>query len=70
MARGKKGKHGVKQVDRMLSNPALKVWHLFNFWVPYVLAERTEIVIALDWTDFDDDDQTTLAASLVTNHGD
>jgi len=69
MARGKKGKHGVKQVDRMLSNPALKVWHLFKFWVPYVLAERTEIVIALDWTDFDDDDQTTLVASLVTNHG-
>jgi hypothetical protein len=33
-------------------------------------AERTEIVIALDWTDFDDDDQTTLVASLVMNHGD
>jgi len=69
MARGKTGKHGVKQVDRMLSNPALNVWHLFKFWVPFVVAERTEIVIALDWTDYDDDDQTTLVASLVTKHG-
>jgi hypothetical protein len=69
MARGKKGKHGVKQVDRMLSNPALKVWHLFKCWVPFVVAERTEALIALDWTDYDDDDQTTLVASLVTKHG-
>lgn len=69
MARGKKGKHGVKQVDRMLSNPALKVWKLFKYWVPFVVAERTEALIALDWTDYDDDDQTTLVASLVTKHG-
>lgn len=69
MARGKTGKHGVKQVDRMLSNPALKVWNLFQSWVPFVIAERTEALIALDWTDFDADDQTTLVASLVTKHG-
>jgi hypothetical protein len=69
VARGKKGKHGVKQVDRMLSNPALKVWKLFKYWVPFVVAERTEALIALDWTDYDDDDQTTLVASLVTKHG-
>ena len=67
--RGKMGKHGVKPVDRMLSNPALDVWRLFKCWVPFVLAERTEALIALDWTDYDDDDQTTLVASLVTKHG-
>ena len=27
------------------------------------------IVVAMDWTDFDADDQTTLALNLVTNHG-
>ncbi len=69
VARGTKGKHGVKQVDRLLSNAGLNVWHLLSLWVPYVLAQRTEVVIALDWTDFDDDDHTTLVASLLTKHG-
>lgn len=69
VARGTKGKHGVKQVDRLLSNAGLNVWHLFSPWVPYVLAQRTEAVIGLDWTDFDDDDHTTSVASLLTKHG-
>jgi Transposase DDE domain len=30
---------------------------------------REEIVIALDWTDFEKDDHTTLCAYLVTRHG-
>jgi hypothetical protein len=34
-----------------------------------VLAQRSEAVIAMDWTDFDADDQTTLVASLLTKHG-
>jgi hypothetical protein len=37
--------------------------------VPFVVAQRAEAVVVLDWTDFDKDDQTTLAAYLVTNHG-
>ena len=69
VARGKKGKHGVKQVDRLLSNTGVDVWSLFSLWVPYVMGQRTEAVVALDWTDFDDDDHTTLVASLRTRHG-
>jgi hypothetical protein len=69
MARGLKPRHAIKQVDRLLSNDGVDVWHLFRQWVPFVLAERTEAVIALDWTDFEPDDQCTLAASLVTSHG-
>lgn len=34
-----------------------------------MLAERTEALVALDWTDFEADDHTTLVASLVTSHG-
>jgi hypothetical protein len=68
-ARGTKGKHGVKQVDRMLSNHGIDVWQLLAFWVPYVLGHRTEAVVSLDWTDFDADDQTTLVAALKTKHG-
>ncbi len=62
-------KHAVKQVDRLMSNAKLKVCELFATWVPFVIAERKEVVIALDWTEFDADDHSTIAAYLITNHG-
>ncbi|MBC8070446.1 MAG: IS4 family transposase [Deltaproteobacteria bacterium] len=62
-------RHSVKQVDRLLSNSKLNVWELLALWVPYVLGERSEAVIALDWTDYDGDDQCTIAAYLITSHG-
>src|SRR5271166_3721157 len=46
-------KHATKQVDRLLSNDGIKV----------------DDVVALDWTDFDADDQATIMLSLVTDHG-
>ena len=61
-ARGTHSKHGVKQVDRLLSNQGINVWELFALWVPYALGQRSEAVVALDWTDFDADGQTTLVA--------
>ena len=66
---GLHAKHAIKQVDRLLSNPGLNVWALFAFWVPYVVAARQEIVVALDWTDFDADGHSTIALYLVTGHG-
>jgi Transposase DDE domain len=62
-------KHTTKQVDRLLSNGNVFLWKLFPAWVRFVLGARTDIVVALDWTDFDDDDQTTIALYLVTRHG-
>jgi len=62
-------KHGIKQVDRFLSNKAFDVEKLTPSWVQFVLAERGDVVIALDWTDFEKDDHTTLAAYVVTRHG-
>lgn len=62
-------KHGVKQVDRMLSNDGINVWSLFANWVTFVVADRKELVVALDWTEFDADDHATLAAHLITTHG-
>src|SRR5512136_1420200 len=38
-------------------------------WVAFVVGVRTQVVIALDWTEFDDDKHSTLAAYLVTHHG-
>jgi hypothetical protein len=62
-------KHAIKQVDRLLSNTGITVWQWFLPWVTFVVAARQEIVVALDWTEFDGDDQATIAMYLVTSHG-
>lgn len=59
-------KHPTKQVDRLLSNTRLSVWDVFGRWVPYAIRGRKELVVALDWTDFDADDHSTLCLYLVT----
>ena len=41
---------------------------MFAPWVAEVVGARKTIVVAMDWTDFNADDQATLALSLVTNH--
>jgi Transposase DDE domain len=68
-ARGLLDKHAIKQVDRLLSNRGVVVWEMFAPWVKEVVGPREEIVVAMDWTDFDADDQTTLALNLVNRHG-
>ena len=68
-ARGLLSKHAIKQVDRLLSNQGIVVWDMFAPWVAQIVGQRKTIVVAMDWTDFDADDQTTLALNLITNHG-
>lgn len=62
-------KSAVKQVDRMLSNGGLNLDTLIPKWAAFVIGATESVVIALDWTDFEPDDQTTLAAYMVTSHG-
>src|SRR4051795_7435462 len=68
-ARGLLPKHAVKQVDRLLSNPRIETWDVFASWVTEMVGPRTDIVVAMDWTDFDADGQATLALKLVTRPG-
>ena len=68
-AMGKLGKHGVKQVDRLLSNKGIEVGKFFDRWVPYVIGSRGEVVVALDWTSFARDGQETIVLSMLTRHG-
>src|SRR3954463_11861345 len=68
-ARGLLPKHAVKQVDRLLSNPRLEAWDVFATWVPEMVRARLDVVVAMDWTDYDADGQATLALKLVTRHG-
>ena len=62
-------KSAIKQVDRLSSNAGVVPWDLFGPWVGEVVGVRREIVVAMDWTDFDADNQSTLALHLVTRHG-
>src|SRR5919107_484802 len=56
-ARGLLPKHAIKQVDRLLSNPRIEAG--FATWVPEMVGPRKDIVVAMDWTDFDADGQAT-----------
>jgi hypothetical protein len=69
VAEGTDPKHAIKQVDRLLSNPAISVWAFFARWVPFVVGPRKALRVALDWTEFDRDGQTTIALYLLTRHG-
>ena len=68
-ATGADPKHAIKQVDRLLSNPAISAWVFFARWVPFVVGKRKAVRVALDWTEFDRDGQTTIALYLLTGHG-
>lgn len=69
VAEGTDPKHAIKQVDRLLSNPAISVWAFLARWVPFVVGPRKALRVALDWTEFDRDGQTTIALYLLTRHG-
>jgi hypothetical protein len=62
-------RHAIKQVDRLLSNTAIAPWDLFALWVPRVVGARGQIQVAMDWTEFDPDGQSTLMLSMIDPHG-
>jgi len=68
-ARSLKIKHAIKQVDRLLSNTAIVVDDILVRWVPFVIGARDTIVVAMDWTDFDADNQATIMLALISDHG-
>ena len=68
-ARNLKPRYAVKQIDRLLSNDGIDLDAWFPKWVAHLVSVREAIVVALDWTDFDRDDQSTLALHLITRHG-
>jgi winged helix-turn helix protein/DDE family transposase len=69
LARGLATKHAIKQVDRLLSNEGIDIDAALSHWVAYVVGPRPSIKVAMDWTDFDADGQTTIMLSLMTRHG-
>ena len=62
-------KHGIKQVDRFMSNRKLCPVEMMHCLVKAIVGSRKSIDITMDWTDFDNDGQTTLVLSLIMKHG-
>src|SRR3979490_1488468 len=58
-ARGLGPHHAVKQVDGLMSNQGIDVWDSFARWVPQQIGVRQDILVAMDWTEFDRDGQST-----------
>lgn len=42
---------------------------LLDYWVNFIITDKKEIVVSMDWTDFDSDNQCTIVLSQQTNHG-
>jgi len=66
--RGLVDTHAVEPIDRLLTNRGVVLWDIFDLWVRQVVRPREETPVAMDWTDLDADDQTTLALNLVACH--
>ena len=69
VAQGLDPRHATKQIDRLFSNSKINLVLFFSNWVSFLVKVRKQIIVSLDWTDFDKDDHCTLALNLITNHG-
>ena len=50
-------------------NIFFEVNKLLAKWVPHLVGKRDSINVAMDWTEFDADNQATIMLSLLTSHG-
>jgi hypothetical protein len=64
--RAKHAKHGIKQVDRMLSNDKIDDLDLARAHVAFVVGQRNSIVVTMDWTEYGLHGQNRLAINLNT----
>jgi hypothetical protein len=62
-------KAAFQRLDRIVANPRLDLRACGAAWVAFVLGDRRDVLVALDWTDFDADDHATIVASVITQHG-
>ena len=69
LARDLSKKHATKQIDRLLSNPKFDVHRVSEVWAKHAIGDATQIMAAMDWTDFHADEHTTISINLLTHHG-
>src|SRR6266545_2321235 len=62
-------KAAAQRLDRLCANPRLGLDVVGFSWVRYALGARKEVLLTIDWTDFDADEQATVVIAIVTTHG-
>jgi hypothetical protein len=62
-------KHSIKQVDRMLANSKVDTTAVMQHVIPALVSGRSRIVVAVDWTEFASNGHSTVAVSMITEHG-
>jgi len=62
-------KNGIKQVDRLIGSEKFKVEEVLACYVPWLVGQRKEIVVSLDWTEYAKDGHSRIAVNLITKHG-
>lgn len=62
-------KHGIKQTDKLLSNKKFDIQKIQKTITRLTTINRKDIIIAIDWTYFYKDNQATITAKIITNHG-
>lgn len=62
-------KHTTKQLDRFFTHSTIDMEAAQIALAAHVLKGKEEALIAVDWTEYDADDQSTLCAYLLTTHG-
>jgi hypothetical protein len=66
---GSDARHHIKQVDRFIGNGKLDDAELQRRWSRTVLEGLDRVVVAIDWTDFDDDNQSVVAIHAIGEKG-
>ena len=62
-------KHGIKQVDRLVGTDKVNMEELFRELCHRVVEKRKEILVSLDWTEYDYTDQSRVTINMITSHG-
>ena len=57
------------RLQRLVNNPKLDLEERGYAYVRSVIGERRELLLSMDWTEFDADDHSTLCVSRITDHG-
>ena len=52
-----------------LSNPGFDIWDLSAQWMLYIIGNKTDLMVVLDWTSFVSDAQQMLSLNVLTCKG-
>ena len=68
-ARGTAPKHSIKHIDRIAGNGKIDMDASFGAYVRHIVGCRKSLLLSLDWTEYDSDNQSRISVNIITKHG-